>query len=93
MLLIYDSLWNKNYTTFDEMTRWTYIPLAKVWWMEERLKGLKETVYVILYNCAIRSTLKFSTHNVSQFTDKATNTLHFRFKLKYLTIIIYICLN
>lgn len=65
-------LWDQNYTSFNEMTWWTYIPLAKVWWMEEWLKGLKEAVYVILYYCAIRSTLKFSIPTTSQFTDKAT---------------------
>lgn len=43
--------------------------------MEERLKGLKEAVYVILYYRAIRSTLKFSIPNTSQFTDKATKAV------------------
>lgn len=61
--------------------------------MEERLKGFKEIVYVILYNCVIRFILKFSIYNVLKFIDKVINIFYFRFKLKYLIIIFYICLN
>lgn len=61
--------------------------------MEEWLKGFKEIVYVILYNCVIRFILKFSIYNVLKFIDKVINIFYFRFKLKYLIIIFYICLN